>query len=75
MAPSISVVINTLNDEARIGQALQSVDWADEVIVCDMHSEDKTVEIARKMGAKIVNLPFSRQEFRSYVESMVNAQR
>ncbi len=52
MASKISVVINTLNEEGVIGRAIKSVEWAGEVVVCDMHSEDKTAEIARKMGAK-----------------------
>ena len=49
----ISVAINALNEEQAIEKAIKSVDWADEVIVCDMHSEDKTVEMAKKLGAKI----------------------
>src|SRR3989338_6180720 len=53
MAPKISVVINTLNEEQNIERAIKSVNWADELIVCDMYSEDKTVEIAKKLGAKI----------------------
>jgi len=53
MTPKISVVINTLNEEQNIERAIKSVSWADELIVCDMHSEDKTVEIAKKLGAKI----------------------
>lgn len=52
--PQISVVVNTLNEELRIGQALRSVrDWADEIVVVDMHSDDRTVEIAAGLGAKI----------------------
>lgn len=50
----ISVVINTLNEEKNIDRALQSVIWADEVVVCDMHSEDETVRIAKKYKAKVV---------------------
>lgn len=50
----ISVVLNTLNCEESIEKAIKSVKWADEVLVCDMHSEDKTVEIAKAMGAKVV---------------------
>lgn len=50
----ISVVINTLNEEANIKRAMASVAWADEIVVCDMYSEDKTVEIAKKLGAKVV---------------------
>ena len=49
----ISVVINTLNEEEGVKKALQSVKWADEILVCDMHSEDKTVEIAKKLGARV----------------------
>ncbi|MDO8619198.1 MAG: glycosyltransferase family 2 protein [Candidatus Daviesbacteria bacterium] len=50
----ISVVINTLNEEKNIEQAIRSVNWADEIIVCDMHSDDKTAEIAKKLGAKVI---------------------
>ncbi len=49
----ISVVINTLNEEKNIAQAIQSVKWADEIIVCDMQSDDDTAVIAKRMGAKI----------------------
>lgn len=53
MANKVSVVINTYNEEKNILKAIESVKWADEVIVCDMFSEDKTVDIAKKAGAKI----------------------
>lgn len=49
----ISVVINTLNEENNIASAMASVKWADEVIVCDMYSEDKTVLVAKRLGAQI----------------------
>lgn len=49
----ISVVINTLNEEKNIAQAIESVKWADEIIVCDMQSDDDTAVIAKRMGAKI----------------------
>ncbi len=55
MNSKISVVINTLNDEETIERVIKSVNWANEVIVCDMHSEDKTVEIAKKLNAKVFN--------------------
>lgn len=54
MAGKVSAVINTLNEEENIERAIKSLSWADEIIVCDMHSEDKTVELARKHGAKVV---------------------
>lgn len=54
MASNISVVINTFNEEKNIEQAIKSADWVDEIIVCDMYSEDKTVVLAKRMGAKIL---------------------
>lgn len=54
MNTKVSVVINTLNSEKDIERALKSVSWAQEIIVCDMRSDDKTVEIAKRMGAKVV---------------------
>jgi len=52
---SISVVINTLNEENNIRRCLASIKGiADEIIVCDMYSEDKTVAIAKEMGATII---------------------
>jgi (heptosyl)LPS beta-1,4-glucosyltransferase len=50
----ISVVINALNEEKNLPQAIASVkDMADEIVVVDMGSEDKTAEIARSLGAKV----------------------
>ena len=50
----ISVVINTLNEEKNLPRALASVkSFADEIIVVDMKSDDKTVEIVKKAGAKV----------------------
>ncbi len=64
----ISVVINTLNDEAQIARAIVSVkSLADEIVLCDMESSDKTVEIAEKHGAKV----FSHKK-ESYVELVRN---
>jgi glycosyltransferase involved in cell wall biosynthesis len=51
---SISIVLNTWNEEANLPYALQSVrSWADEIIVVDMHSQDRTREIAESFGAKV----------------------
>lgn len=67
MENKISVVINTINEEENIKRAIDSVSWADEIVVCDMHSEDKTKEIAEKLGAKVI---FHRRE--NYVERARN---
>ncbi len=54
----ISVVINTRNEEKNLPRALASVkDLADEIVVVDMFSTDKTVSIAKKAGARIYTHP------------------
>jgi len=56
----LSVVIIALNEEDRIEEALESCSGiADEIVVIDGYSTDKTVEIAEKYGAKIYMNPFS----------------
>lgn len=54
MSKPISVIIHTLNEEQNIRNCLESVKWADEIIVVDMYSEDKTVETAHKYTDKIL---------------------
>jgi glycosyltransferase involved in cell wall biosynthesis len=52
----ISVVIITLNEECNIARCIQSVQGiADEVLLVDSHSTDRTCEIAQKFGARIVS--------------------
>ena len=51
----ISVIINTLNEESTIADCIRSVQGiADEIIVCDMHSDDSTAKIAQELGARII---------------------
>lgn len=50
----ISVVINTLNAERLLETCLKSVKSADEILICDMYSDDRTIEIAKKYKCKIV---------------------
>lgn len=55
MNGKISVVINTLNEEKNIERAISSIQGlADEILVCDMHSDDDTALLARKLGAKVI---------------------
>ena len=51
----LSVTIITKNEEARIADALRSVAFADEAVVVDCGSADRTVEIARGLGARVVH--------------------
>src|SRR4051794_12037765 len=55
----VSVTIITLNEEANIAKAIQSVQWASETIIVDSGSTDKTVEIAKACGAKVLYRPWT----------------
>ena len=50
---SLSVILITKNEEANLKDCLESVSFADEIIVVDSQSSDKTQEIARSFGAKL----------------------
>jgi glycosyltransferase involved in cell wall biosynthesis len=55
MSVPISVLFITRNEEARLPYALRSVkSWAAEIVVVDMHSEDRTREIAEAAGARVL---------------------
>jgi glycosyltransferase involved in cell wall biosynthesis len=51
----ISATVITLNEEAAIGRALESLEWADEIIVVDSGSADKTCDIAASFGSKVIH--------------------
>jgi glycosyltransferase involved in cell wall biosynthesis len=53
MAQKLSVAIITSNEEANIRRTLESVVWADELIVVDSGSTDKTVSICREYTDKV----------------------
>lgn len=50
---TLSVVIITFNEEENLPRTLESVKWADEIVVVDSGSTDRTVEIAKSFGAKV----------------------
>ena len=54
----LSVIIPTYNEEAYLKNALRSVEFADEIIVIDSLSTDKTVDIAEAFGCKILSRKF-----------------
>lgn len=54
---SLSVVISAYNEEKKIKDCLESVNWADEIIFVDNYSQDKTVEIAHQFTTKIFKRP------------------
>jgi len=54
----LSAIIPTYNEEVNIEAAIQAVSFADEVIIIDSFSSDKTLEIAKKHGARILQRSF-----------------
>jgi glycosyltransferase involved in cell wall biosynthesis len=54
----ISVYIITYNEADKIRAAVNSVLWADEIVVADSSSQDNTVAIAEELGARVVQIPF-----------------
>ena len=54
----LSVIIPTFNEENYIEKALRSVRFADEIIVVDSFSSDKTVDIAKKNNCTVVQRQF-----------------
>jgi glycosyltransferase involved in cell wall biosynthesis len=54
----ISAYILTYNEAEKIEAAVSSVLWADEVVVVDSFSVDRTAHIARSLGARVVDVQF-----------------
>ena len=61
----ISVIVLTKNEEKNIVDCLESLSWCNEILIIDDNSEDRALEIAKKMGAKVftrsLNNDFSAQ--------------
>ena len=55
----ISAYILTFNSAEKIEAAVTSVLWADEIVVADSYSTDRTAEIAQAHGARVIQIPFS----------------
>ncbi|MCX7793370.1 MAG: glycosyltransferase family 2 protein [Thermodesulfovibrionales bacterium] len=58
MESGLSITIITLNEEKNIGDCLESVKWADEIIIIDSGSTDRTVEICKKYTDKVFYNPW-----------------
>lgn len=54
----ITAIIPTLNEEIHIAEAIKSVSFADEIIIIDSFSTDKTLEIAAQFYVKIIKRKF-----------------
>lgn len=60
MGTRLSVVLITCNEERRIERCLDSVRWADEIVVVDDLSADRTVELARRYTSKVFSRKLDR---------------
>lgn len=54
----LSVAVVALNEEGNIGACLQSVAFAEEIVLCDSGSTDRTREIAGGLGARVFQDPW-----------------
>jgi glycosyltransferase involved in cell wall biosynthesis len=57
-ASRLSVVVVTQNEAERLRRCLESVAWADEIVVVDAESQDKTVQIAREFTDQVLVRPW-----------------
>jgi len=55
----ITVAVITKNEERHIAKCLESASWADDIVVVDGFSTDRTAEIAGSMGARVVEHKFT----------------
>ncbi|HTX77682.1 MAG TPA: glycosyltransferase family 2 protein, partial [Terracidiphilus sp.] len=52
MPYTLSVAMIAMNEEANLARTLETVKWADEIVLVDSGSRDRTLEIAHSYGAK-----------------------
>ena len=55
----LTILIPTFNNENIVEAVIRSVLWADEILVIDSFSTDKTIEIAKKYGARVIKRKFT----------------
>jgi len=58
MTPTITAVIITKDEERNIAACLESLRWVDEIIVVDVCSNDRTIEIARQYTDRVFVRPW-----------------
>jgi len=63
MSLRLSAIVLTKNEERNIVDCLRTLSWADEVLVLDSGSEDGTVVLAQKVGARVETRPFDNFPF------------
>jgi glycosyltransferase involved in cell wall biosynthesis len=56
--PPITAILITLDEEDRLPRALASLAWVEEIIVVDAGSRDRTQQVAREAGARVIEHPW-----------------
>lgn len=56
--PTVAVAVIALNEESHLGTLIPQLAWADEVIIVDGGSSDRSVEVARRLGATVIERSF-----------------
>ena len=56
--PTVSVYIIAFNEAEKVRSTIESVRWADEIVVVDSWSTDNTAAIATDLGARVVQVDF-----------------
>lgn len=59
MKVPLSVMIPVKNEESNLPRCLASIRWADEIVVVDSHSTDRTAAIAEEYGARVIQFDFN----------------
>ena len=54
----LSATVVTLNEERNIARAIESLRFADEIVIVDSGSTDRTCEIADRLGARVIEEPW-----------------
>jgi len=54
----LTIIIPTKNEEKNISDCLKSISWADQIFVVDSKSQDQTAQIARELGATVIEFVY-----------------
>lgn len=60
----ISIIIPTKNEERNIAACLEALSWSDDIVVLDAFSTDRTVDLARQHGARVIQKDFASESDR-----------
>lgn len=56
--PPVSILILTQDEERNLARCLEAIQWCDDIVVLDSGSTDRTVDLARDAGCRILERPF-----------------